>query len=169
MTIHGTGRHLDPLELQLWTGLVDAGRILDTELERQLVTEHDMTHREYEVLVRVDGSGGRKRMRALSREIEASGPLVSQTVARLERRGWIERVPAADDGRGVDAVLLPAGVDALAAAAAPHARLIRSLLHDQLPEGTLDAAAAALHAVATHLRHHRSGEDCDHPDCPLSG
>ena len=167
MPLHGTGRHLDPTELKLWTGLVDASRILDTELERQLLSDHEMTHREYEVLVRVDGSGGRKRMTTLAREIEASGPLVSQTVARLEQRGWMERVPTAEDGRGVDAVLLPDGIDALARAARPHAELIRSLLHDHLPPDALEATADAMHAVASHLRGHRAGASCDAPNCPL--
>lgn len=167
MTLHGTGRHLDPIELTLWTSLLDTSRILDTELERQLVAHHEMTHREYEVLVRVDGSGGRKRMATLAREIEASGPLVSQTVARLEQRGWVERVPSADDGRGVDAVLLPDGIAALANAARPHAELIRALLHDHVPADLLSTTARAMEAVATHLRSHRAGGPCPHASCPM--
>lgn len=167
MTLHGTGRHLDTTELRLWTALVDASRILDTELERQLMSDHEMTHREYEVLVRIDGSGGRMRMSTLARKIEASGPLVSQTVARLERRNWLERVPAADDGRGVDAALLPDGVNALAQAAKPHAELIRALLHDRIPTDALALTADTMHAVAEHLRQHRALAPCGIENCAL--
>lgn len=168
MQLHGTGRHLDSTELRLWTALVDASRILDTELERQLTCNHDMTHREYEILVRIDGNGGRMRMSMLGRQIEASGPLVSQTIARLERRQWLERVPAADDGRGVDAALLPAGATALAEAAKPHAELIRSLLHDQIPTDALMSTADAMHGVADHLRRHRRDGACNTENCPLN-
>lgn len=168
MELHGTGRHLNTIELRLWTALVDASRILDTELERQLTSNHDMTHREYEILVRIDGDGGRMRMSTLAKKIEASGPLVSQTIARLEHRGWLERIPAADDARGVDAVLLPAGVNALTQAAKPHAELIRALLHNQIPASALAATADAMHGVADHLRQHRAQVPCEIEDCPMN-
>jgi len=75
--LQGTGRHLAPDELRLWTSFLDAARIIETELADQLVDDHGMTHREYEVLVRVDGAGGAMRMATLSRQIEASRALTS--------------------------------------------------------------------------------------------
>ncbi|MEM7094745.1 MAG: MarR family transcriptional regulator [Actinomycetota bacterium] len=147
----GTGRHLSTTELRLWTSFLDAGRIIETELSRQLVEEFDMTHREYEVLVRVDGAGGEMRLIELARQIEASRALVSQTVDRLVERGWIERGPAPDDGRGVVARLLADGTDALASAAGPHAELVRELLLDPVG-GDIEVTAEALGRVADQLR-----------------
>ncbi|MGI9605463.1 MAG: MarR family winged helix-turn-helix transcriptional regulator [Acidimicrobiales bacterium] len=164
----GTGRHLDGVDLRIWTSLVDLSRILDTELEKQLVSNHQMTHREYEILVRLDGAGGRKRMLALAREIEASAPLITQTVAKLEARGWITRQASIGDGRGVDAVLLDEGMAALAEAAEPHASLIQSLLLDHIPDHRRIAMSGLLGAIADHLREHRAGQECARADCPLN-
>lgn len=165
--IAGTGAHLDATQLRAWTSFVDASRILETELESQLVEQYGMTHREYEVLVRVDGSGGRLRMSVLARQIEASAALISQTVSRLEGRGWIERSPTSGDGRGVDAVLTPEGRKALSRAAKPHAALVERLLLDHFGEH-LDDVAIALGEAADHFRQHRAGDPCDDPTCPMN-
>ena len=163
----GTGAHLSPAELRAWTSFLDAGRIIETELAAQLVDEFGMTHREYEVLVRLDGIGGRERMSVLARQIEASAPLVTQTVTRLEERGWVTRETSEADRRGVEASLTSAGRLALARAAQPHAALVRELLLEPLGED-LAIVAGALGRVADHLRAHRAGTACDDPACPLS-
>ena len=163
----GTGRHMTTSELRLWTSFLDAGRIIDTELERHLITDHAMSHRDYEVLVRLDGADGRMRMSALARQIEASAPLVTQTVDRLVNRGWVRRDVSVEDRRGVDAVLEPDGRQALQDASGPHADLVRKLLLDR-HGGDLDAIAEALGNVADHLRGHRRGGGCDDASCPLN-
>lgn len=165
--ISGTGAHLDDTQLRAWTALLDTSRILDSELETALLTHHAMTHREYEVLVRVDGHGGRMRMSLLARQIEASPALISQTVAKLESRNWVQREPSHEDKRGVDAVLTGDGLVALERAAQPHAELIARLLLDPLG-GSLEQVAAALSGVANHLRNHRAGSTCDDSTCPLN-
>jgi DNA-binding MarR family transcriptional regulator len=164
--LRGTGAHLSTSQLRAWTSLIDTGRILDAELEAELVQNHGMTHREYEVLVRLDGAGGAQRMSSLARQIEASAPLVTQTVARLEERGWIARQPSSTDGRGVDAVLTKAGEAALVTAAEPHAALIRSLFLTPLGD-EVELVASGLGAIADHLRAHRAGVGCDDPACPM--
>lgn len=164
----GTGRHLSTTELRLWTSFLDASRILETELEAQLVAENGMTHREYEILVRIDGAGGRQRLSVLARQIEASAALVSQTINRLEERQWIERKPASDDRRGIDAAITAAGRDQLAAAAKPHAELVRRLLIEPMAAGLVPDVAEQLGKTADHLRDHRSGAGCAAPDCPIS-
>ena len=163
----GTGKHLGTTELRLWTSFLDASRILETELEAQLGAEFGMNHREYEVLVRVDGAGGRMRLAQLARQIEASPALISQTVTRLEERGWIQRQPSPDDRRGVEAVLTELGQTHLATAAGPHAQLVRRLLLDPIAAGDLARVAESLGNVADHLRAHRAGDACDDPHCPV--
>jgi len=165
--ISGTGAHLNAAQLRVWTSLLDASRILDTELEAVLVSNHGMTHREYEVLVRIDGAGGRARMSTLARQIEASAALISQTVAKLEARGWLERTTSPEDRRGIDATLTPAGRTALATASAPHAALIERLLLDRLGDKT-EAVGESLGEVADHLRAHRAGEPCSDLACPMT-
>ena len=164
----GTGRHLGEDELRVWTALLDSGRILDDVLESDLVRNYGMTHREYEVLVRLDGGGGSMRMSVLARQIEASPPLVTQTIERLEQRDWVERRPSADDRRGVDALLRPAGKRALARSAGPHAMLIKRLLLEPMSAEELSIVGEALTRVANHLRSHRRVGDCSDLDCPLN-
>lgn len=165
--ISGTGAHLDSTQLRVWTSLLDTSRILDTELEELLMEDHAMIHREYEVLVRVDGAGGRMRMSRLARQIEASPALVSQTVSKLGERGWVVRERVAGDRRGVDAVLTDDGRRALASASQPHAERIRALLLDPLGPA-LEVIAESLGRVADHLRMHRAGESCDNTNCPMN-
>jgi DNA-binding MarR family transcriptional regulator len=160
----GTGAHLSSQQLLVWTSLLDALRIVESELESNLHEHHDMSHREYEVLVRVDGSGGRCRMSALARQIETSAPLITQTVRKLEDRRWIHREAAAGDRRGVDAVLTSDGKAVLAAASKPHAEIIRRVLLEPMGDD-LDIIADTIGPIAEHLRMHRRGEHCDNPDC----
>lgn len=166
--ISGTGRHLSQDELRLWTSFLDAGRILETELSQQLSSEFSLSHREYEVLVRIDGAGGAMRLAALARQIEASSALISQTVDRLADRGLIERRPNSEDPRGVDATLTDPGRAALSAAAGPHADLVRRLLLEPIDTNAVAVVATQLGQVADHLRSHRRGDGCDDPDCPVT-
>ncbi len=164
----GTGKHLTTTELRLWTSFLDASRIIESELDNQLTAGFDMTHRDYEVLVRVDGAGGQMRLRTLARQIEASPQLITQTIDRLVKRGWIKRQPSVEDRRGVEAALTDEGRAKLATAAGPHADLVRRLLIDPIDTAQLPLVAESLGATADHLRAHRAGEACDQSDCPLN-
>lgn len=164
----GTGKHLTPTQLRAWTGFLDAGRMLEQILANHLSECFDMTHREYEVMVRIDGAGGRQRMSVLASQIVASAPLITQTVKRLEDRGWVAKEPAANDMRGVDAVLQPDGRAALIEASGDHAALIKELLLEPVGDGELSSFADAISRVADHFRNHRSGKPCSNPDCSLS-
>jgi DNA-binding MarR family transcriptional regulator len=157
----GTGRHLDSAELRTWTRFLDAGRLLEEILAQHLSQSHHMTHSDYEVLVRLDGNGGRMRMTMLARQVVSSSQRLTHVANRLESRGWIAREPVAEDGRGLDAVLLPAGRDALAAAAGEHADLIRQFLLEDLDEHERQVIADATDRLSIHMRVHRRGEYCE--------
>lgn len=153
----GTGRYMTPEELRAWTRFLDAGRLMEELLARHLKDDHGMLHGEYEVLVRVDGAGGRMRLRELADQVVASHSRLSHMLDRLERRGWIRREPIPSDGRGLDAVITPAGRQALAESAGEHAALIRQFLLDQMSDDELALVADVMDRVATKLRERRSG------------
>lgn len=159
----GTGRHLSKLELRVWTRFLDAARLLEELLAQHLSHQHSMTHSDYEVLVRLDGSDGRMRMTSLARQVVSSSQKLTKTADRLEQRGWIERVPVPEDGRGLEAVLLPAGRQALALAAGEHAALIKQFLLDQLSGDEQRVVADSMDRLSSHMRIHRDGEPC--PSC----
>ena len=163
----GTGRHLTKSELRTWTTFLDAGRLLEEILARHVSHDHDMTHSDYEVLVRLDGAGGQMRMAVLAEQCVSSAQKLTHTANRLERRGWIAREPVDSDGRGLVAVLLPPGRDALAAAAGEHADLIKQFLLEQLTSTEQATWAELMSRLATHMRVHRRGETC--ADCEAAG
>jgi hypothetical protein len=77
---------------------------------------------------------------------------LSHAVARLEERGWVERLDCATDRRVQVAQLTPAGFAALEAAAPAHVEQVRRVLFDQLePEQAvqLRAISEAILAVGT--------------------
>ncbi|NNF54675.1 MAG: MarR family transcriptional regulator [Acidimicrobiales bacterium] len=141
--------------------------MLDERLSAQLHHDHGMSHREYEVLVRLDGAGGRLRMSQLAGQMVASQPLISQTIGRLEKRRWVRREASTSDKRGIDAIITAVGSQALAEASKPHADLIRSLLLSLMDKADLVPFTRAIGIVADHLRTHRLGGVCNLPSCPL--
>lgn len=73
----------------------------------------------YDVLLELNGAGGRLRMQDLGERVVLSRTRVSRLVDGLEQMGFIRREPDPDDGRAIFAVLTTAGHDALRATA-PH-------------------------------------------------
>lgn len=156
----GTGRHLSKQELFAWTRFLDAGRLLEEILAGHVAQEHRMTHSDYEVLVRLDGAGGSLRMIELAAAVVSSAQKLTHIANRLEGRGWIERVPAEGDGRGLVARLTPSGRSALAGAAVGHAALIKRFLLDDLAPEDQVRLGENMERIATHLRVHRRGGPC---------
>ncbi len=160
----GTGRYLTKQELFTWTRFLDAGRLLEELLARHVAREHNMTHSDYEVLVRLDGAGGSMRMTVLAAQVVSSAQKLTHTANRVEQRGRIERVPVEGDGRGLLATLTPDGRSALARAAVGHAELIKRFLLDDLTSDEQATIGQAMERVAAHLRVHRRDEPCPHCD-----
>ncbi len=159
----GTGHHLSKTELRTWTRFLDASRLLEELLARHLAENHNMTHSDYEVLVRLDGAGGQMRMTTLAEQVVSSAQKLTHTANRLEKRGWIARLPIEEDGRGLMATLLPEGQAALADAAVGHAALIKQFLLDGMDSGEQQSVADIMDRLSNHMRVHRRKESC--PDC----
>lgn len=93
----------------------------------------DLTLGEYEILVRLSEAPGRSlRMSDLAALVVHSRSRLTHTVTRLERRGILERVRCADDGRGRKARLTDDGVLLLERAAPVHVRSVRTHLYEVL-------------------------------------
>ena len=150
--LHGTGAHLSPRQLLAWTRFLDASRLLEERLARHLADEHNMSHGEYEILVCLDGAGGAMRIGEIADECVAPRPRISQTLKRVEARGWITRRADETDGRGSIATLTPAGETALVTSAAEHADIIAKHLLEPLSDAELDALGLMLERVAAELR-----------------
>jgi DNA-binding MarR family transcriptional regulator len=126
-------RWLEPDELDAWLSYLAATTLLEAELDRQLQRDSGMPHAYYQILAMLSDVPGRTmRMSDLAAITQSSQSRLSHAVARLEREGWMRRVPCPDDRRSTFAQLTEAGFAALAAAAPGHVRAVRRYLIDRL-------------------------------------
>src|SRR5580704_3023273 len=150
-------RWLTPAEQEAWREFVTACTTLLSSVEGQLQQCSGIPHGYYEILVRLSEAPGRAlRMSQLAEASTSSKSRLSHAVARLEERGWVERLDCATDRRGQVAQLTATGFAALEAAAPGHVEQVRRSLFDLIsPEQVTqlaaigDAIAAAAHAEGT--------------------
>jgi len=128
-----TGDRLGAAELSAWRGFLRVQSSLFHELDAELVAEHDLPLRSYEVLLLLEGAPRRRlRMSDLSRSALVSPSGVTRLVDRLERDGLVDRERCPEDGRGYYAVLTEEGEQRLRAARATHLAGVRRLFLDRL-------------------------------------
>jgi len=112
---------------------------LPYEVEAQLQRDAELTQFGYGVLSALsEAPGWAMRMTDLASIALGSQSRLSHHVASLERRGWVRRERAAEDGRGSVAVLTDAGYAKVAAIAPGHVAAVRSAVFDVLSSRQLD-------------------------------
>ena len=128
-------RWLDAEEWRAWRNFIAGQALLIGRLGRELQDDHDFAFADYEILVRLsEQPEHRMRMSQLAEEVVASKSRLSHQVARLEKEDLVQREVCDSDGRGVFAVLTPAGFTRLQAAAPDHVRGVREHFVDLLDE-----------------------------------
>lgn len=126
-------RWLTDDQLDAWLSYVAASTLLEAELDRQLQRDSGLPHAYYQILAMLSDVPGRTlRMSDLAAITQSSQSRLSHAVARLERNGWIRRLPCPDDRRSTLARLTDAGFEVLAAAAPGHVDTVRRHLFDRL-------------------------------------
>jgi DNA-binding MarR family transcriptional regulator len=109
---------------------------------------HGISLSEYELISMLSESPDRQmRMSQLAELVVQSRSRVTHTAARLERRGWVRREPAPDDGRGVLLVLTDEGYAVLDRVAREHVASVRRHLVDVLRPDQFAALGDAMQAV----------------------
>ncbi len=126
-------RWLDQDERQAWITLVSMLIRLPGALDAQLQREAGISHFDYQVMVCLSESPDRTlRMSVLAMLVEGSLPRLSQVVSRLEKHGWMRRVPDPDDGRYTLAILTDEGQAKVMQTAPGHVAEVRRLVFDPL-------------------------------------
>lgn len=126
-------RWLTPEEMQAWLAYVATASLLDGALDRQLQRESGMPMAYYLILAMLSDVPGRTlRMSDLAAVTQSSQSRLSHAVNRLERLGWIRRIPCPDDRRSTLAQLTEAGFAALVDAAPGHVHAVREHVFDRL-------------------------------------
>lgn len=141
-------RWLDEDEQRAWRAYIWGTRALMVNLE-QVVTERGVSLAEYELLSMLsERPDGRSRMSALADLVVQWRSRLTHTAKRLERRGWVTREPAEEDGRGVVLVLGPEGLAVIEELAPLHVESVRRFFLDVLTRSQLLALGAAMESVS---------------------
>jgi DNA-binding MarR family transcriptional regulator len=130
-----TPRWLNEVEMRAWRGLMSSNRLLFEQLGRELGQQSGLSMADYEVMVRLSETEGRRlRMSDLAAASLSSKSRLSHQVARMEEAGWVRRESCPSDRRGAFAVLTDAGFATLAAAAPGHVESVQKNLFDNLTD-----------------------------------
>lgn len=147
-----TGAWLSDDEQRAWRTYLRMSSLLPAALNRQLQTDCGLTLPEYEVLVQLSETPGRRlRPFQICEALNWEQSRLSHQLTRMERRGLVARQECAADGRGAFIELTAAGADAIAAAAPRHVATVRGLIFDQLTDGQRTAFEEACTAIVTAL------------------
>jgi DNA-binding MarR family transcriptional regulator len=128
----------DP-RLDVWRSFLQAHWLIRTRLERELEDEQGMGLGEYEVLLVLAYSDGRRqRMSDLASSLMLSRSGATRLIDRMERAGYVERANCETDRRGQWAQLTEAGYQRLRSASPTHLRGIGEHFLDRIPSDELD-------------------------------
>ncbi|MER5931976.1 MarR family transcriptional regulator [Streptomyces sp. NPDC002054] len=152
-------RWLDEEEMRAWKGFLAASALLGRRLDQQLRVDSDLSHPQYEILVRLSAApDGELRMTELADALINTKSGLTYQVTQLEKAGLVRRRTCPSDVRGVFAVLTEAGRERLVEAAPGHVATVRNLLIDVLSPEQLTAIADGLGEVTRRLRDRTESE-----------
>ncbi|MFC3348575.1 MarR family winged helix-turn-helix transcriptional regulator [Streptomyces echinoruber] len=153
-------RWLTDEEQVVWRSFLDATRLLDDHLDRQLQRDAGMPHLYYGLLVVLSETPRRRmRMTELARQAKITRSRLSHAIARLEKNGWVRRENCPSDKRGQFAVLTDAGLEVLRQAAPGHVAAVRQALFDRLTPEQQKSLGEIMQIVAEGLQPKEAGAD----------
>lgn len=114
------------LEREAWGGFLAFQSRMFRLIEDDLREHFQLTHAEFEVLLRLaKAPGHRARIQALAEASLLTRSGTSRLVDRLVKVGWVERLEAEEDRRGAYAVMTERGLEHFFKAAEQHVALVR--------------------------------------------
>jgi DNA-binding MarR family transcriptional regulator len=147
------GRHWpDPEQAHTFRVFLEAANLLLDRLDRELQRTAEMPLAYFEILACLAQAPDRTlRMSDLAEHLHASRSRLSHSVARLEERGWVQRISCPTDKRGTYAELTRSGVAALDHASPGLARCVDQHLFAQLTPAQMAELRCMSEAIAGHL------------------
>jgi DNA-binding MarR family transcriptional regulator len=138
----------DP-RLEPWRAFLTAHARITRRLDEELRLEHDLSLAEYDALLTIADSPGRRiRMRQLADRVILSKSGVTRLIDRLVIDGLVERDACQTDARGAEAVLTDAGLDRLRRASRTHLRGIAQHFLGAVDDVDLPTIERSMQAVA---------------------
>ena len=150
----------DP-RLEPWRAFLRAHARISRRLDEELRAEHDLSLAEYDALLSIAESGGRRiRMRQLADRMLLSKSGVTRLVDRLVADGLVARDSCLTDARGAEAVLTPAGLSRLRTASRTHLRGIDEHFLASIATEELETVESVMLRLAD-----RAGPGGEHEHC----
>jgi len=154
----------DDTRLGAWRAFLEAHARVTRRLDDELRAEHGLSLAEYDALLQLARSPGRKlRMNQLADRIVLSRSGITRLIDRLSSAGLVERAHCASDARGAEAVLTRQGLERLRAASTTHLRGVETHFIGIVSAADLDAVGRALGEVAIRAC---QGQRADGDPCP---
>jgi DNA-binding MarR family transcriptional regulator len=145
-------RWLDERQQRAWRGYLAMQARLQARLNRQLQADSGMSLADFDVLVALtDRPGVRMRVLELAEALQWEKSRLSHHLARMERRGLIQRQDCPDDARGAFVALTDEGRRAIERAAPAHVETVRTLVFDGLEPDQIDTLADIAEVVLNRI------------------
>lgn len=145
-------RWLTSHEQNTWLRLWAVSAWLPTRLDEHLKGDYGVNFHDFFALSQISMSPEEKlSMSQLAAVSDMSPSRLSHVVARLEKRGWVERRPSESDRRTNYACLTPAGRTFIVEAAPSHVTRVRELVFDNLTPKETNELGRILEKVLAKL------------------
>lgn len=155
---------LTAFEADTWARMWSCHMQLPCALDAQLKRDFGVTYYEFQAMLKISESpNSSRRMTDLSEATTMSLSHLSRVITRLEKKGFVARIPDPNDGRATFAALTPAGQRAVAAGMPGYVAELRRIFFDNLTESELEVFSSALARINSAM----SGELA--PDCSGTG
>jgi DNA-binding MarR family transcriptional regulator len=143
---------LDDDEMRAWLALNGVILLLPGSLDSQMQRANGITMFEYLVMAMLSEAPGRTlQLKHLASVVNGSLSRLSHVVTRLERRDWVRRAPAPDNGRITMATLTDAGYAKIVDSAPSHVRWVRENVFDVLDREQVHQLAGIAERLLTRL------------------
>lgn len=144
---------LDEAKGEVFLNLVEANSLLLAAIDRQLRELCQLSHAQFEILVRLAAAPDGMRMGDLAAALVFSASGLTYQASQLEKRGLMARSKSADgDERTVVASITPEGIEQLERVRPQHLQLVQEALFDQMSEKETLLVADVLKRVVAALR-----------------
>ena len=155
--------------LEAWRSYLQSHASIVRELDGELVIDHGMTSRDYEVLLYLAQAENRKLpMSALSERTMLTRSGITRLIDGLVACGLIERVSCESDARVSYAQLTDTGYEKLRAAGQTHIAGIRRLFLEHFTEDEIDTLASLLSRLPGAAPGGSCSIDDAEPGCAVS-
>jgi DNA-binding MarR family transcriptional regulator len=140
-----TSTRLDGAALEAWRSYLQSHASIMRVLDAELVTEHGLTTRDYEVLLYLAQAPDRRLpMSALAESTMLTRSGITRLVDGLVASGLIERVACRNDARVSYAQLTEPGYEKLRHSGCAHVTSIKRLFHEHFSPDELEQLASLL-------------------------